>query len=76
MGALCPALACMQTPVSGGCVRSSGDACVNDADCKRGGCGGELCYNPLKSSGITPCDCPPPMGLGCGCVNGVCTWWK
>jgi hypothetical protein len=47
-----------------------------DADCVRGGCGGELCYNPAVGNGTTNCNCPAPQNLGCGCVNGKCTWWK
>ena len=28
--------------------------------------GGELCYNPDQSSGITTCDCGPPKGVSSG----------
>ncbi|WP_437765086.1 hypothetical protein WMF27_31825 [Sorangium sp. So ce281] len=64
-----------RTPVGGRCIRNSGDACVTDADCVAGGCGGELCYNPAVSEGISTCDCTSP-GLGCGCVDGACTFWN
>jgi Somatomedin B domain len=66
-----------RTPVSGSCIKSSGDTCSTDADCKAGGCGGELCYNPQVSSGISTCNCAAPTGLGgCGCVAGQCTWYQ
>lgn len=63
-------------PASGQCVRNAGDACASDFDCQVGGCGGELCYSPAKSSGISTCDCTTPTGPSCGCVDGVCQWWN
>jgi hypothetical protein len=68
--------AATRTPISGGCARSSGDACTADSDCETGGCGDELCYNPAVSEGITTCDCIAPVGPYCGCVDGACTWWN
>lgn len=65
-----------RTPTSGQCERSTGDACTSDADCVAGGCGGELCYNPAASGGISTCDCTAPQGPACGCVAGRCTWYK
>ncbi|WP_437671766.1 hypothetical protein [Sorangium sp. So ce131] len=64
-----------RTPVSGACIRNSGDACTTDADCVAGGCGGDLCYNPAVSDGISTCECVGPE-LGCGCVDGTCTFWE
>ncbi|WP_437753313.1 hypothetical protein [Sorangium sp. So ce1389] len=64
-----------RTPVSGLCIRNSGDACASDADCAVGGCGGEVCHNPAVSEGISTCDCTSP-GLACGCVDGVCSFWN
>ncbi|WP_437935421.1 hypothetical protein [Sorangium sp. So ce341] len=64
-----------RTPVSGRCIRNSGDACATDDDCAVGGCGGELCHNPAVSDGASTCDCSSP-GLACGCVDGVCTFWN
>ncbi|WP_433928676.1 hypothetical protein AB3662_35000 [Sorangium cellulosum] len=64
-----------RTPVSGLCIRNSGDACTTDADCSTGGCGGELCHNPALSGGISTCDCTSP-GLACGCVDGTCSFWN
>jgi hypothetical protein len=61
---------------SGACVRNSGDTCKTDADCKSGGCGGDLCYSPAVSDGITTCDCTTPQGVTCGCVAGHCAWWN
>lgn len=63
-------------PASGVCVRNSQDECQTDADCMAGGCGGELCFNPAVSDGITTCDCGAPTNVnGCGCVSGQCTWY-
>lgn len=66
-----------RSAVSGNCVRSTGAACDRDIDCRVGGCGGEICYNPdLLDVGNTPCDgCETPRRMSCGCVNGGCTWW-
>jgi len=63
--------------VGGDCVRSNGSACDRDLDCRVGGCGGEICYNPdLLDLGNPPCDgCRTPTNMSCGCVNGGCTWW-
>ena len=63
-------------PVEGGCARNNGDACSSDADCAVGGCGGEVCYNPQLSEGVSTCDCSTPAVSGCGCVNGTCSWYN
>lgn len=68
-------LADPRVPAEGQCVRNSDDACASDADCVAGGCGGELCFNPDVSSGVSDCDCEAPA-LGCGCVLGHCTWFE
>ena len=66
-----------RTTASGVCVRNSEDECSTDADCMAGGCGGEVCFNPDVSSGISTCDCTSPQGVtGCGCVNGSCSWYQ
>jgi len=66
-----------RSPASGMCVRNSNDECETDADCVAGGCGGEVCFNPAASSGISTCDCGSPTGVaGCGCVAGQCTWYE
>ncbi len=62
-------------PVSGACIRNATDACTTDADCKTGGCGGELCEG-TAGQGITTCECTGPQGISCGCVNGTCSWWQ
>lgn len=62
-------------PVSGGCARNTGARCESDRDCVQGGCSGELCYNPAFGQIATVCDCEAPADYGCGCVNGICTWW-
>jgi len=67
----------VRTPATGACIKNSNDACSSDADCKGGGCGGELCYNPAVSSGISTCECTAPTSVkGCGCVSGKCTWFN
>lgn len=64
-------------PASGMCVKNSNDECTSDEDCNSGGCGGELCFNPAVSSGISTCECTAPTTVdGCGCVNGSCTWYN
>lgn len=68
-------LADPRVPVEEACVKNNGDACTNDADCISGGCGGELCFNPAVSEGGSTCECTMPS-LGCGCVQGVCTWFE
>ncbi|MBK8936494.1 MAG: hypothetical protein IPM79_02290 [Polyangiaceae bacterium] len=70
-------LGCLEnprTPLEGTCVRNEG-ACESDADCTSGGCGGELCFNPALSEGVTTCECTAPAG-GCGCINGQCAWYE
>lgn len=62
-------------PVSRRCAINTGARCETDQDCVPGGCGGELCYNPAYGQIATDCDCTGPADLGCGCVNGICTWW-
>lgn len=64
-----------RVPVEGGCIKNAGHACESDADCVSGGCGGELCFNPALSEGISTCECGAPQ-LGCGCVLGTCTWYE
>jgi hypothetical protein len=77
-----PGGACIQvecedrTPASGICVKNSNDACTTDADCISGGCGGELCFNPAVSDGVSTCECTAPAFKGCGCVSGQCTWYN
>jgi hypothetical protein len=67
-----------RTATAGECVRSSFDDCTTDADCRIGGCGSELCFNPAVSSGITTCGCGAPTAPidGCGCVAGLCSWYQ
>ncbi|MFO0555947.1 MAG: hypothetical protein U0271_46645 [Polyangiaceae bacterium] len=67
-------LANPRTPISGACVRSQ-DSCTTDSDCVAGGCGGELCFNPAESEGISTCDCEGAPGT-CGCINGKCSWYQ
>lgn len=66
-----------RTVATGQCVKNSFDECTTDADCMGGGCGGELCFNPAVSSGISTCECTAPTAVaGCGCVDGQCSWWN
>ena len=64
-----------RTPVSDQCIRNATDACTSDADCKAGGCGGELCEG-INNNGASDCNCTAPQGISCGCVNGTCSWWQ
>lgn len=68
-------LADPRVPAEGVCIKNAGDVCESDADCISGGCGGELCFNPELSGGASDCDCTAPA-LGCGCVQGACTWFE
>ena len=66
-----------RVPASGMCVKNSNDECQTDSDCTAGGCGGELCFNPAVSNGISTCECTTPTNVeGCGCVNGSCSWYN
>ncbi len=66
-----------RSPASGACVINTEDECETDADCVAGGCGGEVCFNPAESSGISTCGCTSPTGVGgCGCVAGKCSWYQ
>ncbi len=62
---------------TGTCIKNSEDFCETDADCNAGGCGGELCFNPEVSNGISTCECGPVTTTsGCGCVNNSCNWFN
>lgn len=61
--------------VTGACVKTNDDTCAEDADCVAGGCGGELCFNPAQSEGVSDCECTAPA-FSCGCVNGSCVWFE
>ncbi len=53
------------------------NACTTDADCKRGGCGGEVCS--AAADVVTTCELLPvqlPPDAACGCVDGTCQWWS
>lgn len=62
-------------PISAECIRNAPNTCATDADCKTGGCGGELCAG-IDNDGVTDCNCTAPQGVSCGCVNGKCSWWQ
>lgn len=64
-----------RVPVSGGCARNLGE-CTEDSDCTIGGCGLELCYTAALGPVATTCECTAPEAAGCGCVDGLCTWWN
>ncbi len=67
----------VREPASGACIKNSNNPCSSDLDCTSGGCGGELCFNPAVSSGISTCECTAPTSVqGCGCVAGKCTWYN
>ncbi len=50
------------------------NACGSDSDCVTGGCSGEVCAaEPVTST----CDVQPTKPAGkCGCVDGLCVWYK
>lgn len=61
--------------VSGQCIRNYGGGCTTDADCTTGGCGGEVCLAKGMDD-VSTCECGPPQGIGCGCVDGTCSWFE
>ena len=61
------------------CGSSTEAACMTDADCTTGGCGGEICQGATEEPVITTCDyrtCKDTSryALACGCVEGQCAW--
>lgn len=50
--------------------------CTRDSDCAVGGCSGEVCS--AEAGVTTTCDVLgfSPKGLGCGCLNGQCVWFR
>jgi eight-cysteine-cluster-containing protein len=50
--------------------------CRADADCKVGGCGGELCT--AEADVLTACVGygDQPRDATCGCVAGQCLWYR
>jgi len=51
--------------------------CTSDADCAKGGCGGEVCTTKEAVDGLTT-TCEDKLCFKvldtCGCVEGVCSW--
>ena len=51
--------------------------CKKDADCKRGGCSGEVCSSDPEV--MSTCEVLPitwPEGSACGCIDDMCRWWN
>ena len=50
--------------------------CHADADCKVGGCGGELCT--AEPDVVTACVgySDQPRDATCGCITGQCMWYR
>jgi len=61
-----------RTIATGHCYRTFG-SCGNDLDCSPGGCGGESC---ASEDIFTTCDCTRPTDATCGCVAGMCAWYR
>ncbi len=49
------------------------NACRSDADCNTSGCGSEVC---AADSVVSTCDVVPTPPGTCGCVAGVCQWYR
>jgi len=69
------------TPQESFCGSSSYGSCSSDADCKTGGCSGQVCQAKNEEGAITTCewkDCydSAKYGLQCQCVNKQCQWQK
>jgi len=61
------------------CGRSTKGPCQSDADCRAGGCSGQICQSKKEEGGISTCeyrDCydASKYGVKCGCVNQACQW--
>lgn len=61
------------------CGSSTQAACQQDADCRRGGCSGQICESASAEPTVSTCeyrDCynPDTYNLTCGCVNNQCAW--
>lgn len=60
------------------CGWSTNASCKSDADCKIGGCSGQVCMG-VGEEIVTTCewkDCYKPIGFKCGCLNNACQWIK
>ncbi len=76
-GADCPGVCVRERElVTEACAKTRGDTCSTDADCVGGGCGGETCHNPAFGPGVSTCECVAPSDAACGCVEGMCGWFR
>lgn len=69
------------TPAENFCGSSTSGKCGSDADCKTGGCSGQVCQAKNEEGAITTCewrDCydSAKYSLQCQCVNKQCQWQK
>ncbi|MEK6982181.1 MAG: eight-cysteine-cluster domain-containing protein [Candidatus Micrarchaeota archaeon] len=60
------------------CGRSTNGSCINNADCVKGGCSGQICQSKSEDA-ITTCEyreCydSKVAGVSCGCLNDKCQW--
>jgi len=61
------------------CGRSTDGKCSSDADCRQGGCSGQICQSKYEEKIFTTCeyrDCynAKAYNLKCQCVAGKCRW--
>ncbi len=68
-----------ESNILGFCGIETGGYCSNDADCKVGGCSGQVCQSRTEVDMITICDwkdCYQKQGVYCGCVSNKCMWYQ
>ncbi len=63
----------------GFCGWSTGGSCSSDADCRSGGCSGQVCQSKSEPTVATTCEfaqCYDAASYGvlCACVSGSCRW--
>ena len=63
----------------GFCGHSTLGSCTSDADCRTGGCSGQVCESVTEPPTGTTCEwrqCydDERHGVGCGCIDGQCAW--
>ncbi|RLJ08023.1 MAG: hypothetical protein DRP12_01335 [Candidatus Aenigmatarchaeota archaeon] len=59
------------------CGRSTFGPCQSDADCRPGGCSGEICQSVQEEPVFSICEfreCYQVEGISCRCVEGKCQW--
>jgi eight-cysteine-cluster-containing protein len=69
----------LSRPIGRFCGESTYEECSSDADCRRGGCSGQICQSSATPGMITTCEWKEcynakAYGIPCKCVNNKCQW--